>query len=165
MASERLFLSHAWAKDTLGRDNHERVARLNAGLRARKLQTWFDAQGDMAGNTLQAMTNGIDESSAVAVFVTREYIEKCNKEGNDNCKLEFEYAYHRKTVARIIVVVMEPGCLNTSSWDGPIGAALATQLFVKCEGDKPADFDRAAQELVERLQQRAAAETEAERQL
>ena len=84
MASERLFLSHAWAKDTLGRDNHERVARLNDGLRARKLATWFDAQGDMTGNTLQAMTNGIDESSAVAVFVTREYIEKCKKEENDN---------------------------------------------------------------------------------
>ena len=58
MASEQLFLSHAWAKDKLGRDNHKRVARLNDGLRARKVATWFDAQGDMAGNTLQAMTNG-----------------------------------------------------------------------------------------------------------
>ena len=85
MASERLFLSHAWANDTLGRDNHERVARLNDGLRARKLATWFDAQGDMAGNTLQAMTNGIDESSVVAVFVTREYIEKCKKPGTFSC--------------------------------------------------------------------------------
>ena len=76
MASERLFLSHAWAKDKLGRDNHERVARLNDGLRARKVATWFDAQGDMAKNALPAMTDGIDNSSAVAIFVTREYVEK-----------------------------------------------------------------------------------------
>ena len=124
MANERLFLSHAWAKDTLGRDTHERVARLNAGLRARKVETWFDAQGDMAGNTLQAMTNGIDESSAVAVFVTRAYIEKCKKEGNDNCKLEFEYAYQRKTVKNLIPLVMEPDCANPASWDGPVGAVL-----------------------------------------
>ena len=135
MASERLFLSHAWAKDTLGRDNHKRVARLNDGLRARKLGTWFDAQGDMAGNTLQAMTNGIDESSAVAVFVTREYIEKCKKPGNDNCKLEFEYAYQRKTVENLIPVVMEPDCTSPASWDGPVGAVLGTQLYIDCTGD------------------------------
>jgi hypothetical protein len=44
------------------------------------------------------MTNGIDECSIVIVFVTREYIHKCMKEAHDNCKIEFEYAYQRKTV-------------------------------------------------------------------
>ena len=90
MASERLFLSHAWAKDKLGRDNHEQVGRLEDGLRARKL-TWFGAQGDMAGNSVQAITKGTNESSAVAVSVTREHIEKCDKEGDGDCELKLEF--------------------------------------------------------------------------
>jgi hypothetical protein len=75
----KVFLSHAWANDKLGRNNHDRVARINRGLQQRKIATWFDDQGDMKGNTLQAMTNGIDECSIVIVFVTREYIHKVHE--------------------------------------------------------------------------------------
>jgi hypothetical protein len=89
----------------------------------------------MAGNTLQAMTAGIDRARVVLVFVTRAYVDKCKKEGNDNCKLEFEYAYYRKSVARLVPVVLEPGCGNPASWDGPVGAALASKLYVDMQDD------------------------------
>jgi hypothetical protein len=130
-----VFLSHSWGDDAEGRDNHARVAQINTLLQARGLTTWFDEQGNMSGNTLQAMTAGIDRARVVLVFVTRAYVNKCNKEGNDNCKLEFEYAYYRKSVARLVPVVMEPGCGNPASWDGPVGAALASKLYVGMQDD------------------------------
>jgi hypothetical protein len=151
--STRVFLSHAWGLDKLGRDNHVRVGKINESLKKQGIGTWFDAQGDMRGNTMQAMTNGIDQCQHVAVFVTRSYIEKCKKESNDNCKLEFEYAYNRKTVARIIVVVMETDCAAPASWDGPVGAALASQLYINCSGDGDDDLQRAADELGGRLEE------------
>jgi hypothetical protein len=88
----KVFLSHAWARDRLGRDNHARVKEMNELLKAEGVETWFDDQGDMQGDTLLAMTNGIDNADMIVVCITREYINKCKKEDNDNCKLEFEYA-------------------------------------------------------------------------
>ena len=129
------------------------MSRINEGLRERRIDTWFDSQGDMRGDTLQAMTEGIDECSLVAVCITREYIEKCKKKDNDNCKLEFEYAYNRKKVNNLIAVVMEPDCANPGSWDGPVGAALASQLYVDCKGDTDADFERALDDIEARIKQ------------
>jgi hypothetical protein len=42
----KVFLSHAWAKDELGRDNHERVKEMNRLLKMQGMETWFDEQGD-----------------------------------------------------------------------------------------------------------------------
>jgi hypothetical protein len=98
------------------------------------------------------MTNGIDGSSAVAVFITPEYIQKCKKEGNDNCKLEFEYAYQRKTVKNLIPVVMEPDCASPASWEGRVGAVLGTQLYIDCAGDSDEDYKKALDEIEARFQ-------------
>jgi GTPase SAR1 family protein len=152
----KLFMSHAWAADALGRSNHDRVARINNGLKSKGTDTWFDTQGDMKDNTLLAMTAGIDECDLVVVFVTRIYIDKCKKKGNDNCKLEFEYSYNRKSVERLLVVVMEPDCASPASWDGPVGATLGTQLYISCVGDDDGDFERAVQEIDEKARQKFA---------
>ena len=37
------FLTHDWGKDELGRDNHQRVLKINAYLKNRGLITWFDS--------------------------------------------------------------------------------------------------------------------------
>jgi tetratricopeptide (TPR) repeat protein len=84
----------------------------------------------MKGDILLAMTSGIDSADVVVVCITREYINKCKKAGNDNCKLEFEYAYNRKGVNRMVAVVMEPDCAGPQSWDGSVGAILGLQLYV-----------------------------------
>ena len=76
----RVFLTHNWGIDKEGRDNHARVKQLNAGLKQKGIVTWFDEQGDMKGEIVQAMTGGIDESDVVIVCVTRAYIEKCKKQ-------------------------------------------------------------------------------------
>jgi len=70
-----LFLSHNWGKDTLGRDNHDRVAKLNKALIQAQVKPWFDAD-QLGGHIGQAMCDGIDSCEKVAVFITRRYIDK-----------------------------------------------------------------------------------------
>jgi hypothetical protein len=136
-AVPQAFLSHNWSKDKQGRNTHGRVKQLNTLLKQKGCHTWFDEQGDMKGDTMHAMTTGIDESDVILVFITRDYIEKCKKKTNDNCKLEFQYAYNRKGATNMIPVVMENDVLNPATWDGPVGAALGTKLYVDLTGDMP----------------------------
>eukprot|EP00966_Prymnesium_polylepis_P008282 190707-Prymnesium_polylepis.1 len=61
--------------DSLDRQNHSRVSRVNDVLREAGFRTWFD--GDrMRGDINAAMSAGIDKSGAVIVFVTANYIAK-----------------------------------------------------------------------------------------
>jgi hypothetical protein len=89
-AAYDVFLSHDWGTDVQGRNNHERVSKVNAALSAAGLVTWFDEER-MRGDVVQQMTDGIDRSSVVLVFVTSNYIRKVAGEGpqgaNDNCKV------------------------------------------------------------------------------
>lgn len=105
-----VFLSHDWGVDERGRSNHARVAAVNDALKRAGLVTWFDEER-MRGDIVRQMTEGIDRSSLVLVFVTRNYIQKVAGEGaygaNDNCKAEFDYACNRKGVERMVAVVME----------------------------------------------------------
>jgi hypothetical protein len=133
-----VFLSHDWGTDELGRSNHERVKIINRMLQERGITTWFDEQGDMKGNIMQAMTHGIDNCKIVAVHITKNYLTKVDKLGNDNCKFEFMYALRRKQVNRLLPVVMEPTMLNQASWFGQAGGPLCMQLYHACvvDGDE-----------------------------
>ena len=89
-----IFLSHNWGSDQQGRDNHARVAALNAWLKARGIVTWFDAER-MAGDVSSAMCKGIDGSFLVMACVTKQYADKVTGDhANDNCKKEFNCAFH-----------------------------------------------------------------------
>ena len=127
----KIFLSHAWGKDDHNRDNHLRVYQLNNLLKRRKCLTWFD-ETDLEGGIVQSMTSGIDWADLVIVCITRSYINKCKKQGNDNCKLEFEYSINRKSALRIIPLVMEDSCKNQSTWEGPVGACCGQLLYIDC---------------------------------
>ena len=81
-----VFITHDWGKE-LDMDNHARVARVNEGLKALGLLTWFDSE-KMKGNIKDQMTAGIDRASCVIVCVTRRYCEKvAGNNAEDNCKL------------------------------------------------------------------------------
>lgn len=73
-----VFLSHNWGQDEEGRDNHARVMELSKALQEVKIRSWMDAD-QMDGHIGQAMTDGIDASNQVAVFITRRYIDKVGK--------------------------------------------------------------------------------------
>ena len=130
---QKVFLSHNWGKN---KKNHERVKELNKQLKGSNLvETWFD-ETDMKGHIVQDMCRGIDECDCIIVFITREYINKCNSSENDNCKLELDYSFERKGCKKIIPLVMEEDCLDTTTWNGPIGAYLNKRIYLPfLEGD------------------------------
>ena len=124
-----VFLTHDWGKDETGRDNHERVAKVNDWLKANGVITWFDTDR-MTGRVVQTMFDGIDNCCVVVVFVTRNYIDKVGgKNGDgDNCLKELNYADMRKTTKSMHVVVHEAGCRNPKTWDGTMGL-MAGKLY------------------------------------
>ena len=74
------FLTHDWGTDQEGRDNHARVARVAETLKLEGFSVWFD-QEQMRGDVNRKMTKGIDDSSCIIVFVTKNYIMKAGGDG------------------------------------------------------------------------------------
>ena len=137
------FLSHDWGTDELGRRTHDRVKRVHALLRQNGIATWLDEE-EMRGNIVQRMTEGIESSTLVLVFVTRNYIDKAAGRGpngeSDNVFREFQYSCQRKTVGvQLLPVVLEPSCLNQRTWDGAVGFNLGNHLYVDLADDS--DFE------------------------
>ena len=125
-----VFLTHDWGTDENGRDNHQRVLRVYKALKAKGIKCWFD-ETEMEGRIQQKMSEGIDSSRVVLVFVTKRYIDKVAGKGalgdGDNCLYEFDYANQKKPGKRI-AVVMEERCSNSNNWYGPVGG-LGSKLY------------------------------------
>ena len=104
------FLTHNWLDDELGRSNHDTVSKVNAALKRKGLNTWFDEER-MEGFIVDQMTAGIDQSHVIVAFLTQTYMQKVgSNRHNDNCKLEFDYALNRKSNV-IVGVPMNAGSL------------------------------------------------------
>ena len=52
------FLTHDWGTDEAGRDNHQRVSRINKALQQAGLTTWFDEER-LVGDIVQQMCAGV----------------------------------------------------------------------------------------------------------
>merc|ERR1712146_69655 len=93
----------------------------------------------MGGDINAAMTDGIDRSTVVVIFVTSNYLRKVAGQGprgfGDNCMAEFNYTLNRRGVQNMITVVMEPGCRDTSRWQGAVGLRLGSRLYVDLSAD------------------------------
>lgn len=131
-----VFITHDWGIDAAGRNNHDRVGQINAGLKSVGLTTWFDSE-KMTGNVKDKMTEGIDNATVIVVCITKRYVEKVAQKQNaeDNCKLEFNYAANRKTATMMVPVVMEQRMAKTAGWEGSVGLVLGTELYVDLWGD------------------------------
>lgn len=135
-----LFLSHSIGKDTLGRDNHERVQKLQKALENAHVRIFsFDnnEEDDNESRIEEDTTDGIDSCNQVAIFVTKHYIDKvATKYGlEDTCRLEFDYSARRKGIKNLIPIVMEPECKQLKNWKGVLGATLATVPYVDFSND------------------------------
>ena len=126
-----VFLSHNWGDDDLGRDNHDRVVKINDLLVDAGYVTWCDSE-QMIGDVVERMVEGIDHTQVVLVFVTKRYMEKVGMGAGvqDNCKKEFKYSIRRHSDAKMVPVIMEPGMKDSSRWTGPLAMELGGTLWV-----------------------------------
>ena len=130
-----VFLTHDWGTDEHGRNNHDRVSKVNTALKQLGYKTWFDSDR-MTGDIIDKMCDGIDKTKIIIVFVTKRYADKVQSgQDNDNCKLEFKYAMRRKGAGYMIPVVMEERMRNPGLWEGPVGMALGGVLAVRMFSD------------------------------
>eukprot|EP00551_Chaetoceros_affinis_P006372 CAMPEP_0203683248 /NCGR_PEP_ID=MMETSP0090-20130426/47422_1 /ASSEMBLY_ACC=CAM_ASM_001088 /TAXON_ID=426623 /ORGANISM="Chaetoceros affinis, Strain CCMP159" /LENGTH=288 /DNA_ID=CAMNT_0050552383 /DNA_START=680 /DNA_END=1547 /DNA_ORIENTATION=- len=148
------FLTHNWGRDSMDRDNHQRVIRFKNELQKQPGigNLWLDEER-MTGNIMEQMSNGIDQSKLVIVFITQSYINKVAGRGpkgkKDNCYLEFTYAAMKKD---LIAVVMEESCSDPSKWDGPVGLNLCGNLYYSFNNDS--DLNQCAQKVADVMRER-----------
>ena len=152
-----IFLSHNWGPDASDRDNHERVCAIARGLKEHGINCWLD-QEVMHDDLTNQMSNGVDASRLVAVFITQSYMDKAQGLGprglDDNCKAEFDYALRRHGVAKMLPVVMENGCKNPDNWTGAIGFRLGSQLYVDCAEGNPLPSEKTIYALAVNIRKR-----------
>jgi len=117
----------------MGRNNHARVLKINRALQRRNVVTWFD-EDRMVGNIREKMTDGVESTKCMVVFITSIYRDKVNgSEERDACHYEFSYSVEQLGPQRMISVVMEPSIRDP--WRGRLGAAL--QAFHRFGGRPP----------------------------
>jgi hypothetical protein len=88
-----VFLTHDWGEKGV---NHGRVSKVNKMLKEKYgLTTWFD-EDRMDGDVRTTMTEGIENSMVMIIFITQRYQGKVIEGGSDNrdnCKVRIFVLY------------------------------------------------------------------------
>mmetsp|Transcript_19295 Transcript_19295/g.20914 ORF Transcript_19295/g.20914 Transcript_19295/m.20914 type:complete len:561 (+) Transcript_19295:65-1747(+) len=147
-----VFLSHNWGKDTFGRDNHERVKRINLSLQERGVKTWFDEE-QLNGNLREGMARAITTSRKILIFLTQVYCNKIESRNSlDNCYFEFNFALSHRRSEDIIVVVLEESASRMSTWGDRLKAELGSLLFLKLTNDENLEeFNKTCEGIVRKV--------------
>ena len=130
------FLSHSWARDSEGRNNHERV--LAVGRKLQKLG--FDVVSDdgvLSGKDQNALAVAVHSAAVVLVFITRRYIDRVEDEAENNCRFEWRCASNHKKV--LYPVVMERFLQDGSQWGPLITASCGDGKFSSFTDDSMLD--------------------------
>jgi hypothetical protein len=142
-------LSHEFGPDVYGRDNHQRVMKINEALKAKGLITWMDDQKPQR-DVVNHVTMAVNRSSALVCFFTRNYFEKVvGNFPNDHVNVEFGYTLSKKHPSFMIPVVMEEHIWNPVTWPGNIGKALSAIPAINFIDDN--NFDMKIEELYQRI--------------
>ncbi|GBG35108.1 Hypothetical Protein FCC1311_113312, partial [Hondaea fermentalgiana] len=139
------FLTHDWGEDGA---NHEVVSSVNAKLRRANKVTWFD-EDRLSGDIVQQITQGIENSRKVVVFITERYMDKLQSDDEDFCKEEFLAATRVRKTRNMIAVVVDPAMLDTSLWRGPLQLKLGGHLYI--DFTTPAKREENFPSLLERI--------------
>lgn len=129
-----LFLSHSWSKDLRGRSTHDRARILRDELRKLGWKLWFDEDQLLLGCHIDSkMAEGIRNSDAICVVITRSYVEKVNScEGNCAKEWNFAQAINKK----ILPIIFEQEMLDIKAWPpGVMTMNLANTFYVDCSCD------------------------------
>jgi len=139
-----IFISHAWGKDELDRDNHERCKILANKLINNGYSVWIDSN-DLYGNIDSSIMKGINNCKIVLVCLTKRYCDKINtcvinQLSNDNCYKEWNYSLFRQKI--IIPVLMEPNMINIFlNGQGIIQMYLNSLMFIDFTNNFDNDFN------------------------
>ena len=139
-----IFISHAWGKDELDRDNHERCKILANKLINNGYSVWIDSN-DLYGNIDSSIMKGINNCKIVLVCLTKRYCDKINtcainQLSNDNCYKEWNYSLFRQKI--IIPVLMEPNMINIFlNGQGIIQMYLNSLMFIDFTNNFNDDFN------------------------
>ncbi len=88
----QVMLSYCWGQvdSSTGKfPVQEKVLRMKRALEDRGYQTWMDVE-NMAGSTLGAMADAVEESDAIMIVMTKLYKE------SDACRMEADYSFQLK---------------------------------------------------------------------
>ena len=130
---KKIFLSHAWGNDSLGRDNHERCKELYNLLVDKGYSVWFD-ENDMKGNIDNSIIKGINNAKIILLCLTEKYCNKINSAvnnnlPNDNCYKEWSYSLFKQKL--IIPIIMENNMKKIyTNTDGIIQMYLNNTLYI-----------------------------------
>jgi len=128
------FLAHDWGSNANGNKTHQRVKNIRNMLKKKGMNVWFDE--DKLQNDISAeVTQGVDESKKVIIFITRRYIERV-KDVRNNCTKEFKYVAKKKKFSNIIPVVFEEGLWDMKTWEGPVLYELQDKLYIDMSSDE-----------------------------
>lgn len=139
-----IFISHAWGKDELDRDNHERCKILANKLINNGYSVWIDSN-DLYGNIDSSIMKGINNCKIVLVCLIKRYCDKINtcainQLSNDNCYKEWNYSLFRQKI--IIPVLMEPNMINIFlNGQGIIQMYLNSLMFIDFTNNFDNDFN------------------------
>ena len=132
-----VFLTHTWREDEKGRNNHDRVGRVNEALKKRGLVTWFDSE-KLEDKIHETISKALYSTCCVLIFVTREYEKKVNSaDDSDYCFYEFHETSNDPELANMrIPIVMDESMLNLDSWEeGLLKAGLCGKVFIDVSSD------------------------------
>lgn len=139
-----IFISHAWGKDELDRDNHERCKLIAQKLIDNGYTVWIDSN-EMYGNIDFSIMKGINNCKIVLVCLTRKYCDKINncvvnQLTNDNCYKEWNYSLFKQKI--IIPILMEPSMINHFLQnEGIIQMYLNSLMFIDFTNNFNDDFN------------------------
>eukprot|EP00047_Mylnosiga_fluctuans_P022206 m.115266 g.115266 ORF g.115266 m.115266 type:complete len:891 (-) comp9168_c0_seq1:77-2749(-) len=127
------FLGCSSHTDMYGRDSHFVAMAIAAGLVQRGLRVFFD---ELSIDSHQRReVSGIEHSCVYVGLVCGPFVEKIRC-GNlaDDCLMGFEYAFAKRTPARMLMIPLEDTCTNATVWTGTLYLAAGLHKY-------PARFD------------------------
>ena len=144
---KQIFISHAWGKDGLDRDNHKRCIELYEKLVNNNYSVWID-ENEIYGNIDSAIMKGINNAKVILVCLTETYCNKINNAvannlPNDNCYKEWNYSLFKQKF--IIPIVMEPQMKDIYlKHDGIVQMYFNSTLYI----DAAEDLDSAINKII-----------------
>jgi len=128
-----LFLSHDWGEAGA---NHERVVAIATALKSHGFEVWLDEENLPAGEYIPSILQAaIDASRMVVVFVTKNYEQKVDADGN-YCADEFRYALQKKGRGLMLPVVMEAAMSSINDWKGLLSFFLCGTKYISFYDDR-----------------------------